>query len=142
MLTQAIVTSWFGATRHRGMSQAPWGAKVVDATGKYVMPGGIDPHTHLEMPFMGQVTCDDFFRCVQGSPRAGPMPCAQLDTPRVCCCSGQAAALAGGTTMHIDFALPVEHDLAAGFEAWKVGDWGWVPGVGARGGASMGLKCS
>ncbi len=29
--------------------------------GKLVMPGGIDPHTHLSMPFMGQVTCDDFF---------------------------------------------------------------------------------
>lgn len=38
-------------------------AKVVDAAGKYVMPGGIDPHTHLAMPFMGQVTADDFFRC-------------------------------------------------------------------------------
>lgn len=30
-----------------------------------MMPGGIDPHTHLAMPFMGQVTCDDFFRCGQ-----------------------------------------------------------------------------
>jgi hypothetical protein len=28
------------------------------------MPGGIDPHTHLSMPFMGQVTCDDFYRSV------------------------------------------------------------------------------
>lgn len=34
-------------------------------------------------------------------------------------CSGQAAALAGGTTMHIDFALPVNHDLMAGYEEWK-----------------------
>ena len=58
------------------------------------MPGGIDPHTHLDMPFMGDVTCDDFY-------------------------SGQRAALAGGTTMHIDFALPVAHDLRAGFEAWQ-----------------------
>eukprot|EP00877_Chromochloris_zofingiensis_P011631 jgi/Chrzof1/6721/Cz19g06250.t1 len=74
--------------------KAPQGAKVIDATGKYVMPGGIDPHTHLEMPFMGQLTCDDYF-------------------------SGQAAALAGGTTMIIDFALPVDHDLAKGFETWK-----------------------
>ena len=57
---------------------------MVDATGKFVMPGGIDPHTHLDMPFMGTTTCDDFY-------------------------SGQAAALAGGTTMHIDFALPVNH---------------------------------
>eukprot|EP00798_Chlamydomonas_sp_ICE-L_P016372 gene16372-22574_t len=73
--------------------ETPWGAKVIDASGKYVMPGGIDPHTHLEMPFMGSVACDDFF-------------------------SGQAAAAAGGTTMHIDFALPVDHDLEAGFNAW------------------------
>jgi dihydroorotase-like cyclic amidohydrolase len=34
-------------------------------------------------------------------------------------CSGQAAALAGGTTMHIDFALPVNHDLMAGFREWQ-----------------------
>lgn len=40
--------------------------------GKYVMPGGIDPHTHLDMPFMGDVTCDDYF-------------------------TGHCAALAGGT---------------------------------------------
>jgi len=42
--------------------QPPRGALVLDASGAYVMPGGIDPHTHLEMPFMGQVACDDFFR--------------------------------------------------------------------------------
>lgn len=40
----------------------------------------------------------------------------------VCCCagcSGQAAALAGGTTMNIDFALPANHDLMAGFKEWQ-----------------------
>jgi dihydropyrimidinase len=57
------------------------GDKVLDATGCYVMPGGIDPHTHLEMPFMGTYSSDDFE-------------------------SGTRAALAGGTTMVIDFALP------------------------------------
>ncbi|XP_031268295.1 dihydropyrimidinase-like [Pistacia vera] len=67
---------------------------VLDATGKYVMPGGIDPHTHLAMEFMGTETIDDFF-------------------------SGQAAALAGGTTMHIDFIIPVDGSLTAGFEAYK-----------------------
>lgn len=68
--------------------------RVIDASGYYVMPGGIDPHTHLAMPFMGHVTSDDFF-------------------------SGQAAALAGGTTMHIDFALPSDNDLAEGFKAYQ-----------------------
>lgn len=53
---------------------APPGARVLDATGLLVLPGGLDPHTHLEMPFMGALTVDDF-------------------------ASGHAAALAGGTTM-------------------------------------------
>lgn len=57
------------------------GEEVLDATGCYVMPGGIDPHTHLEMPFMGTYSADDFE-------------------------SGTRAALAGGTTMVVDFALP------------------------------------
>ncbi|KAM3303643.1 dihydropyrimidinase [Capsicum chacoense] len=67
--------------------------KVIDATGKFVMPGGIDPHTHLAMEFMGSETIDDFF-------------------------SGQAAALAGGTTMHIDFVIPVNGSLSAGYEVY------------------------
>lgn len=57
------------------------GDKELDATGCYVMPGGIDPHTHLEMPFMGTYSSDDFE-------------------------SGTRASLAGGTTMVVDFALP------------------------------------
>jgi dihydropyrimidinase len=36
--------------------QAPAGATVIDAGGQYVMPGGIDPHTHMQLPFMGTVT--------------------------------------------------------------------------------------
>ncbi|MEW5319999.1 MAG: hypothetical protein WDW38_011104 [Sanguina aurantia] len=75
--------------------EVPDDTRVIDATGSYVMPGGIDPHTHLSMPFMGQLSCEDFF-------------------------SGQSAALAGGTTHHIDFVLPVEHDLLRGLESWKV----------------------
>ncbi|KAL8545045.1 hypothetical protein ACS0TY_005303 [Phlomoides rotata] len=67
--------------------------KIIDASGKYVMPGGIDPHTHLAMEFMGTETIDDFF-------------------------SGQAAALAGGTTMHIDFVIPVNGSLSAGLESY------------------------
>ncbi|MFB2550086.1 dihydropyrimidinase [Ensifer soli] len=57
------------------------GNEILDATGCYVMPGGIDPHTHLEMPFMGTYSSDDFE-------------------------SGTRAALSGGTTMVVDFALP------------------------------------
>lgn len=57
------------------------------------MTGGIDPHTHLAMEFMGTETIDDFF-------------------------SGQAAALAGGTTTHVDFVIPVNGSLSAGFEAY------------------------
>ncbi len=53
----------------------------LDATGCYVMPGGIDPHTHLEMPFMGTYSSDDFE-------------------------SGTRAAVSGGTTMVVDFCLP------------------------------------
>lgn len=55
--------------------------------------GGIDPHTHLEMDFMGTQAIDDFF-------------------------TGQAAALAGGTTMHIDFVIPVNGSLTAGFDQY------------------------
>lgn len=57
------------------------GDEVLDATGCYVMPGGIDPHVHLEMPFMGTYSTDNFE-------------------------SGTRAALAGGTTMVVDFCLP------------------------------------
>ena len=57
------------------------GGETLDATGCYVMPGGIDPHVHLEMPFMGTYSSDDFE-------------------------SGTRAGLAGGTTMVVDFCLP------------------------------------
>src|SRR5580765_7008318 len=54
--------------------------KVIDATGKYVIPGAIDPHTHIEMFFGGTTTCDDFT-------------------------SGTTAAAFGGTTSLIDFCM-------------------------------------
>ena len=40
--------------------EAPANTEVLDAGGAYVMPGGIDPHTHLDFPTMGTVTADDF----------------------------------------------------------------------------------
>src|SRR5688572_31592787 len=60
---------------------APRGAEVLDAGSQYVMPGGIDPHTHMQLPFMGTVASEDFY-------------------------TGTAAAAAGGTTMIIDFVIP------------------------------------
>ncbi|MGB9633303.1 MAG: amidohydrolase family protein, partial [Chloroflexaceae bacterium] len=62
------------------MGQGLSGNTVIDADGAYVIPGGIDVHTHLDMPFGGTVSSDDFF-------------------------TGQRAAAFGGTTMHIDFAI-------------------------------------
>src|SRR5438034_11799526 len=61
--------------------EAPAKARVVDAGGQLVMPGGIDPHTHMQLPFMGTVASEDFY-------------------------TGTAAGFAGGTTMIIDFVIP------------------------------------
>ncbi|PKU26639.1 dihydropyrimidinase [Telmatospirillum siberiense] len=61
--------------------EAPAGASVIDAGGCFVMPGGIDPHTHMQLPMMGTVVADDFF-------------------------TGTAAGAAGGTTTILDFVGP------------------------------------
>ena len=54
---------------------APAGAREIDASGAYVMPGGIDPHTHMELPFMGTVASEDFFTGTSAA-AAGARPCA------------------------------------------------------------------
>ena len=68
--------------------------KIIDASGKYVIPGGIDPHTHLDMPFMGTVSSDDFE-------------------------TGTKAAAHGGTTSIIDFAIQTKgHSALEGLDTW------------------------
>jgi dihydropyrimidinase len=75
--------------------QAPAGAEVIDAGGCYVLPGGIDPHTHLELTFMGTVSADDFEW-------------------------GTKAALSGGTTMVVDFCIPNPgQSLLAAYQDWR-----------------------
>ena len=54
--------------------------RTIDASGKYVLPGAVDPHTHLEMPWRGKTTVDDFYH-------------------------GHVAAAFGGTTTHVDFCI-------------------------------------
>src|SRR5438094_1228767 len=68
--------------------------KVIDASGKYVLPGAVDPHTHLEMPWRGETTIDDFE-------------------------SGQTAAAFGGTTTHVDFCIQGRgQTFAEALEGW------------------------
>nr|AAK00644.1 dihydropyrimidinase [Mus musculus] len=71
------------------------GLRILDAAGKLVLPGGIDTHTHMQFPFMGSQSVDDFYQ-------------------------GTKAALAGGTTMIIDFAIPQKgSSLIEAFETWR-----------------------
>jgi dihydropyrimidinase len=69
--------------------------RVIDAAGKYVLPGGVDPHTHLDMPFGGTVTIDDVE-------------------------SGQTSAAFGGTTTHVDFIIqPQGSSFADAVDEWR-----------------------
>src|SRR6184192_4258039 len=68
--------------------------RTIEASGKYVLPGCIDPHTHLDMPFGGTVTIDDFE-------------------------SGQGSAACGGTTCHVDFCIQGRgQTFAQALEVW------------------------
>ena len=67
---------------------------VLDASGRLVIPGGIDPHTHMELPFGGTSSSDDFF-------------------------TGTRAAAFGGTTTIIDFAVQTKGEsMTSGVDAW------------------------
>ncbi len=73
---------------------APAGAEVIDAKGKYVFPGFIDPHVHIYLPFMGTFSKDTYV-------------------------TGSQAALVGGTTTLIEMCCPARSDDAlASFELW------------------------
>ena len=68
--------------------------QVMDATGKLVIPGGVDPHTHMDMPFGGTTSADDFE-------------------------SGTRAAAFGGTTCIVDFAIQTKgRSSLEGLETW------------------------
>lgn len=75
-------------------------AIVIDCSNKLLIPGGIDTHTHMQLPFMGTHAVDDFD-------------------------SGSKAALAGGTTSFIDFAIPNKGQrLDDALSTWR----GWADG--------------
>lgn len=74
---------------------APEGTEVIDATGKYVFPGFIDPHTHIYLPFMGTHAKDTYE-------------------------TGSRAALVGGTTTIFDMCCPARDTAPAeGFRVWR-----------------------
>ena len=78
-----------------GVELASDDAVVVDAAGKYVLPGAVDPHTHLDLPVMGTRSSDDFY-------------------------TGHKAALFGGTTCHVDFAIQDKGEtLHQALDAWQ-----------------------
>src|SRR6266516_4844609 len=71
------------------------GDTEIDAAGRYLLPGFIDPHVHMELPFMGTVSADDFE-------------------------TGTASGVAGGTTTIIDFCIPARgQSLLEALQAWR-----------------------
>uniref|UniRef100_UPI00398E64AD dihydropyrimidinase n=1 Tax=Pristiophorus japonicus TaxID=55135 RepID=UPI00398E64AD len=75
--------------------EIPAGVRVMEAAGKLLLPGGIDTHTHMQFPFMGQQAVDDFYH-------------------------GTKAAVAGGTTMILDFVIPSKGaSLLEAYNKWR-----------------------
>jgi len=83
------------AAVNKGLAKNADGARVVDAAGKYVIPGALDVHVHLELPFCGTVSSDDWN-------------------------TGTRAAARGGVTTVIDFAIPYgQESLEDAFNNWS-----------------------
>ena len=72
----------------------PTGAEVVDASGKLIMPGGVDPHTHFDLPMFGTVSSDDHY-------------------------TGHKAAAFGGTTTVLDFVPQEDPSLELSVQSWR-----------------------
>ncbi|MGP4000253.1 dihydropyrimidinase [Streptomyces sp. 8N706] len=82
------------AAHGSGFAQTWTADRTFDATGKYVIPGGVDAHTHMELPFGGTFASDTFE-------------------------TGTRAAAWGGTTTIVDFAVQTKgHSLREGLDAW------------------------
>ena len=74
---------------------APENAEIIDATNKLLLPGGIDTHVHLDMPFMGTRSIDDFYH-------------------------GTRAGISGGTTMVCDFVIPARgQSILEAYKIWR-----------------------
>ncbi|HUJ57919.1 MAG TPA: dihydropyrimidinase [Kofleriaceae bacterium] len=91
-----VADVWLDNGKVAALGTIPGGKadQTIDATGKYVMPGGIDCHTHMSLPFGGTVASDDFH-------------------------TGTVAAAHGGTTTIVDFAIQQKGgSMRAGLDAW------------------------
>lgn len=91
---QADVGIEGGKVKQIGQGLGP-AAKTIDASGKYLLPGGVDVHTHVDFELLGNRSVDDFY-------------------------SGTAAAACGGVTTIVDYALPAHgQSIQGSIEAWQ-----------------------